>query len=426
MTNQNKYDTIDDHHLQHIANTYGTPSYVYNAEKIRHQCHLLQYTLADLFDIHYSIKANPSLAISQLIKQQGLQAEVASDGELYLALAAGYAPEHIIFAGPGKTTQELRTAVQKNVSCINVESINELRLLNEIADDENKIQTIGLRINPAIDTLQQGKIINAGGAQKFGIDEEQAGEAITLAQQLPCLNLQGLHYSLASQVQHHDDFLELCRIILHSVKRLAQQYQFQPSLLNFGGGIGVPHKSSDVTFDLVAFKQGFSAVLKQIKKQGFLQDCRFVLELGRFIVSAAGVYLARVIDTKKSQGVAFAILDGGINHALLPITANQYQIKKVSRETLSADKKRLATQEVMIGGPLCTSVDSWRSVISLAELHKGDLIIMKNSGAYGFSASMLAFLSRQTPAEILIDDNKIQLIRKRSDVAAVLDNQISK
>lgn len=419
--------TIHDSDLQHIAHTYGTPCYVYDAAHIRHQCHLLQQTLAANFELHYSIKANPSLAIAHLIKQQGLQAEIASDGELHLALAAGYTPEKIIFAGPGKTKQELQLAVQTNVACINVESVNELRLLNDIAAQAQHKQTIGLRINPEIGTLQHGKIINAGGAQKFGIDEAQASDAIALAQQLPFIHLQGLHYSLASQVQHHDDFLELCQVILHSATRLTQQNQshhFQPTQLNFGGGIGVPHKNDDTHFDLVAFQRGFQQLVEPIKQQGLLNDCRFILELGRFIVSAAGVYLARVIDSKQSQGTPIAILDGGINHALLPITANQYQVKKVSRETNMDVTHPAPQQETLLGGPLCTSVDSWRNTVSLPELYRGDIVALANSGAYGLSASMLGFLSRQTPAEVLFDHPHSHLIRKRSDSASVLDNQL--
>lgn len=416
--------TLDNCTLHDIADTHGTPLYVYHADQIRSQCQQLQQTLGEYFELHYSIKANPSLAISQLIEQQGINAEIASDGELHLALAAGYTPEQIIFAGPGKTKQELCLAVEKKLACINVESINELILLNTLAEAENTLQTVGLRINPAIEHLPQGKIINAGGAQKFGIDEEQAGEAIALAQQLPHLNLQGLHYSLASQVQHHDDFLDLCKVILHSAKRLAERYHFHPTLLNFGGGIGVPHKISDHTFDLVAFAQKFNEMATSIQQQGLLNSCRFTLELGRFIVSAAGVYVARVVDTKVSQGVSFAILDGGINHALLPITANQYQVKKISHlaNNISPQSKNKLT-EVMLGGPLCTSVDSWRTTVSLPELEIGDLVQLENSGAYGFSASMLGFLSRQTPAEVLLEGNKAQLIRKRSDAADVLMNQ---
>ena len=412
--------TIKDQDLQTLASLYDTPLYVYHAPHIRHQCQRLHYSLAEQFDLYYSIKANPSLAITDLIRQQGIQAEIASDGELHLAFAAGYTPEQIIFAGPGKTEQELRLAVQKKLGCINIESINELRLLNELAHAENSVQTVGLRINPAVEQLQHGKIINAGGAQKFGIDEDQAGEAIALAQQLPYLNLQGLHYSLASQVQHHDDFLALCKIILRSAKRLAENYNFHPNVLNFGGGIGVPHKASDTEFDLFTFMRGFEAIDSNIKQQGFFNNCRFALELGRFIVSAAGSYLARVVDTKISQGVAFALLDGGINHALLPITANQYRVRKVSLYNKQHDDN---PTEVMLGGPLCTSVDSWRTTVTLPKLHIGDLVLLENSGAYGFSASMLGFLSRQTPAEILIDEHNVQLIRKRSDVSDVLTNQ---
>lgn len=419
--------TINDTDLQHIAATYGTPCYVYDAAHIRHQCQLLQQTLATDFDLHYSIKANPSLAISHLIRQQGLQAEIASDGELHIALAAGYAPEQIIFAGPGKTEQELQFAVQSKIACINVESINELRLLNHIAAQQQHIQTIGLRINPEVETLQHGKIINAGGAQKFGIDEAQASDVIALAQQLPFVNLQGLHYSLASQVQHHDDFLDLCQVILHSAMRLIEKNKhndFQPTQLNFGGGIGVAHKDTDTDFDLNAFQRGFRTLINPVKQQGLLNNCRFILELGRFIVSAAGVYLAQVIDSKLSQDIPFAILDGGINHALLPITANQYQVKKVSRET-NTHVTHVPQQETMLGGPLCTSVDSWRTTVSLPELHRGDLVALANSGAYGLSASMLGFLSRQTPAEVLFDHPHAYLIRKRSDSAAVLENQIN-
>ena len=411
-----KLDGVD---VGEAADRFGTPMFIYAGDSIETGVHDLKSALGDQVEVYYSIKANPSVAICSLIRESGVDgAEIASSGELIAALHSGFEPSTIIFAGPGKTDEELAHAVQSKVGQINIESVNELNRVNTIAGSLGVAQPIGIRVNPETDASGLGKIRTGGGAQKFGIDESKVVHAIKLAHQLEHVEFAGLHTMLGSQVLDAEAMLGSCKNALDMAARIGAEAQVQIPSLNFGGGLGVSHKDDDPKFDLHRFGTRLTGLIQGAKQDPVLSDLRCMIEPGRVLVSAHGLYVSRVIDVKESVGQNFAILDGGIHQALLPITANTYRIVIASR----ADHN--GQSPVSLGGPLCTSADQWRSEVLLPDVQVGDVIAMYNSGAYGLTASMNMFLSRGTPIELLVRGGSCSVIRERWSPESVLDGQI--
>lgn len=407
-------DGID---VKEAAERFGTPMYLYAGDSIRAGVRVLKEALVDV-EVYYSIKANPALGVCRVIQRAGVDgAEIASSGELVSAIASGFDPKQILFAGPGKTDEELEHAIRMRVGQINAESEGELTRIDRIASAAGVVQRVGIRVNSEAHDAGHGKIQTAGGAQKFGIDESRVGKAIQSVIECSNLEFAGLHTMLGSQVLDENEMLSSCQRAMEMAVRIGKAAGIEIPSLNFGGGLGVAHSDDDPRFDLVNFGRGLSAIINEAKQQAELVNTRFVIEPGRILVSAHGVYLSRVIDVKESGGRCVAVLDGGIHHALLPITANSYQILVVDR----CDDEH--TSPVMLGGPLCTSADQWRAEVSLPGVRVGDILAMMNSGAYGLSASMTMFLSRGVPAEVLVLEGQCSILRDRSAPEAVLDGQ---
>lgn len=401
-----------------IAHQYGTPVYVYDGDAMRSGVRTLKKALQGQVEVYYSIKANPAIAVCSLIRQAGVDgAEIASSGELEAAIASGYSVARLLFAGPGKTDEELRQAISVGVGQINAESIHEIRRIQPIAKDLNKYQRVGVRVNPESDTSNSARISTSGAGQKFGINESQAISAIREISESSHLNFAGIHTMLGSQIISTETLVNNCKSTISMVTRIAHELNLPIPSVNFGGGLGVPHTKDDDQFDSSDFGRELIQLVNEIKPDQLFRDCRFMIEPGRVLVSKHGIYLAKVIDVKESENLKIAILDGGINHALLPITANKYQVEVINRKPTDC------TTPITIGGPLCTSADQWRSQVQLSDVQIGDLIAMYNSGAYGLTASMTKFLSRETPAEVLMIDGRVHLIREPSKPADVLHDQ---
>jgi len=409
---------IDGVDVCQIAEKFGTPLYLYAGDSIKSGIKSLKDALPSDLHIHYSIKANPALAIARLIHTSGIdRVEIASAGELCAALASGFDPSHIIFAGPGKTDEELHASINAGIAQINAESNAEIIRINTIANNLGVVQSVGIRINPESQNASQGKIQTGGGVHKFGIDESKAQSAIELIQRSKQLKFEGLHTMLGSQVLNAEHMLRSCQRAIESAVNLSSSTNTPINTLNFGGGLGVAHHDDEPDFDLHHFGTQLNQLINQARNNPTLKHTRFILEPGRILVSKHGYYISTVIDLKESVGQPIAILDGGIHHALLPITANSYQVTLANRPMDSS------SDPITLGGPLCTSADQWRSQVSLPHLQVGDLIVMHNSGAYGLTASMNNFLSKGTPAEILIYTGQCSSIRERSTPQALLDGQ---
>ncbi|MFK7760269.1 MAG: diaminopimelate decarboxylase [Phycisphaerales bacterium] len=415
---------MSQHDLESVVNEFGSPLFVYDGDSIYESTKQVLKALSDQVGLFYSVKANPNIAICALLKEAGVNgAEVASSGELLAAIESGFKPEQILFAGPGKTTDELELAISLGVHQINAESVTEIQRIESIASSLGNTQRVGVRVNPESSSSGQGKILTAGGPRKFGIDESKVSQAVTLITQSSHLEFAGLHTMLGSQVLDAQVMIESCNAAIEMSIRIANQSGSHIPSLNFGGGLGAAHTDDDQQFDVIRFSNDLESIVRAARQHPELADCKFMIEPGRALVSEHGVYLARVIDRKESCGQTFAILDGGIHHALLPITANAYRITNASRPDISRKNNtpvhpenaaQSESKNVILGGPLCTSADQWRSQVHLPGFQIGDVIAMHNSGAYGLTASMNMFLSRGIPAEVLIHQDHCYLIRERS------------
>jgi diaminopimelate decarboxylase len=407
--------------ISEIAREYGTPFYLYHGETIVERVRRVRETLGT--EVSYSVKANPSLGVCQLIaREKEAGAEVASSGELAVARAAGFEPEDIVFAGPGKTDDELKRVVEEGIFADNVESLGEIERLARIAGEMGRKIGVGLRINPA--TQLMGSQMRMGGTVgQFGIDQAELEEAVEKTLSHPELILRGVHVYTATQVFEVEPLLEHCRNIFE-IALEAADYAGQPlEMIDFGGGFGVPYFEKMFEFDLMSFGEGFRELLKTYRSDPRLEGCRFLFELGRYLVADAGVYVTRAVDVKQTRGKTFVVTDGGMNHHLTA-TGNMGQVFRKSYPLLSLTRMSGVPEEgVAVAGPCCTPLDTFGSNIPLVEPEVGDLIGVFYSGAYGFSASNLGFLSHPAPAEVLLWQGKAHRLREGGRPEDVLTGQ---
>jgi diaminopimelate decarboxylase len=408
--------------ISQIARNYGTPFYLYHGEMIVERVRRVKEALGT--EISYSLKANPSVGVCQLVAREGgTGGEVASSGELVVARAAGFGPEDIVFAGPGKTDDELRMVACEGIFADNVESLNEIDRLATIAEHVGRRIGVGLRINPA--TQLMGSQMRMGGTVgQFGIDEAELEEAVLKTLSHPELILRGIHVYTATQVFEVEPLLEHCRNILE-IALQAADYAGQPlQMVDFGGGFGVPYFEKMVEFDLASFGGGFRQLLASYQSDPRLAGCRFFFELGRYLVADAGVYVTRVVDVKQMRGKTFVVTDGGMNHHLTA-TGNMGQVFRKSYPLLNLSRMSVVPEEegVAVAGPCCTPLDMFGSNVPLVKPEVGDLIGVFYSGAYGFSASNLGFLSHPAPAEVLLWGGEDHLLRPSGKPEDVLNGQ---
>ena len=408
--------------VSHIARDYGTPFYLYHGEMISERVRRVREALGT--EIAYSVKPNPSLGICQLIaREHQAGAEVASSGELAVALAAGFAPAEIVFAGPGKTEDELRRSVKAGIFALNVESLGEIERLARIADEEGSGIGVGLRINPSAQLMGSGMRMG-GTVGQFGMDQSELEEAVRKTLAYPQLALRGVHVYTATQVFEVEPLLEHCRNIFE-IALEAADYAGRPlEMIDFGGGFGVPYFEKMSEFDLDSFAEGFRGLLSTYRSDPRLEGCRFLFELGRYLVADAGLYVTRVVDVKRTRGKTFAVTDGGMNHHLTA-TGNMGQVFRKAYPLLNLTRMSALPEEegVAVAGPCCTPPPMFCNNIPIADPEVGDLIGVFYSGAYGYSASNLGFLSHPKPAEILLLDGEPRLLRAGGNPEDVLEGQ---
>ena len=414
---------IGEFEVSEIVRRYGSPIYVYDVSLIKKIYQNLSSGLKDTTDIFYSLKANPSLAMCGLFSDLGAGAEVGSIGELGIALKAGFAGERIVFAGPGKSEDELRAAVQNGRLSINVESLTEIEDIAGICKREGRTANIGIRVNPKIDRIRL-KVQMGGGPRGFGIDEEHLEQALCLIRARQALNLAGIHVYVGTQILDHNQVLRNVEDTFRIAKRVNKWLApVRLKMIDFGGGFGVPYYRKDANFDYLAFIQGFKSIIREQNEYGNFTGTRFILELGRFLVAGSGVYLAEVRYVKQSRGKWFAILNGGMNHNAIATHNLGQPIKR--RFPLAVVNKigRPKSRRVEIMGPLCTPLDSFGSDIEVPEIKRGDIVGVFNSGAYGLTASPVNFISHPSCSELFIEGHNCQCTRRRGEPSDLFHGQ---
>lgn len=388
--------------LAMLAESVGTPAYVYSSASIRDQFTRLDKALSGVpHRIHYSLKANANAAILRLVRTLGGGAEVVSGGELYRALHGGFAPEDVVFGGVGKSARELDEAVEAGVRLVNVESEAELRLLDSIACERKRKISVGLRLNPEITVDNPHAYIRTGGkGHKFGIPYDEGLSAARLAASLPWLELAGLDMHVGSQLAVLDAYergLERVTALLEAVR--AESIK-SIRYLDIGGGLAVPYEDEKPP-DLKAYGR----IVREVAKRTGLE---ILVEPGRFLVADAGTLLTRVLYRKRSGGREIAVTDAGMTELLRPSHYQAYHHIEPVRP------RQRATVRIDVVGPVCESGDFLALDREMPDIEAGDLLAVRTAGAYGYSMAS-NYNARPRAAEILVDGDRYAVTTEREE-----------
>ncbi len=385
--------------LTRLAQRVGsTPFYAYDRRLLSERVAHVRAHLPPAVELHFSMKANPMPALVQHMAGLVDGIDVASAGELKVALDTGIEPGRISFAGPGKSDAELTRAVGAG-AVVHAESEREIRALARIANELGIAPLLVLRINPDFELKGSGMRMG-GGAKQFGIDAEEAPRMLALASDLG-LNVLGFHIFSGSQSLKAEAIIETQAQTLLLAERLAQDARDPVRILNIGGGFGIPYFPGEAALDLAPIGAALEAALPRVKAG--LPDAQLSIELGRYLVGEAGVYVARVVDRKVSRGQVFLVTDGGLHHHLAAsgnfgqVIRKNYPVAIGNRMGAGAP---LETASVV--GPLCTPLDVLGERMELPQAEVGDLVVVFQSGAYGRSASPQGFLSHPEVPEVLV------------------------
>jgi diaminopimelate decarboxylase len=384
--------------LSNLAARVGqTPFYAYDRGLLRQRVAELRTALPPRIKLHYAMKANPMPAVVGFMAGLVDGVDVASAGELKVALDAGANPQEVSFAGPGKRDAELRQAVAARV-LINVESFREIGALEAISNDLGMPARVAVRVNPDFELKGSGMKMG-GGPKQFGVDVELIPELLANIGRAG-LAFEGFQIYAGSQNLRCESICEAQQKSYELAVRLAQDAPLLVRFLNLGGGFGIPYFPGEQRLDLAPVGDNLAQLLERAKHD--LPEAAFVIELGRYLVGEAGVYVARVVDRKVSRGQVYLVTDGGLHHHLAA-SGNFGQVVRKNYPVAIGNKMDLPEREVAsVVGPLCTPLDLLADRMSLPVAQIGDLAVVYQSGAYGASASPQGFLGHPVCAEVLV------------------------
>ncbi len=406
----------EDVSVQEIAEEFGTPLYLYSKQQLIENYHAIDSAFADVDHITcYALKANSNLELLKILAKEGAGADAVSAGEIHFALKAGFSPSKITFAGVGKRDDEIEYALKKDIFSFNVESIEELAVINEIAGRMKTKARIALRINPDIDASTHPYISTGLKTNKFGIDIKVAVETFKYAASLPNLLVDGIHTHIGSQILKLDPFIQTAQTVVAMIEELRRE-GINIQHIDFGGGYGVTYKNAirhpllpveeasnaDETPGNNAFITAVLPILKQAK-------CKLVIEPGRSIVANTGILITKALYRKDNGVKKFVIVDAGMNDLIRPSLYQAYH--QIVPLTLSGIEK----ETVDIVGPVCESGDFFARERAMPFVKRGEYIAILTAGAYGFSVSS-HYNARPSAAEVLVNGDKVRVIREREKI----------
>jgi len=374
-----------------------TPFYAYDKRIISDTVQRLKQQLPAAIKLHYAIKANPFVPLIHFMATLVDGFDVASKGEMLHAIQSAMPNSEISFAGPGKTDVELTSAIISGVT-LNIESKNELVRIEKIANSLSITALVAIRVNPAFELKSSGMKMT-GGAKPFGIDSEEVASLIQYIDTSE-MTYRGLHIFSGSQNLNSDALIETHNNTFALAFELQQQSGIKAASINIGGGFGIPYFPGEQHLDITPICDNLTALINQY--QEMVEHGEIVIELGRYLVGPAGVYISKVIDVKSSRGETFVVTDGGLHHHLSN-SGNFGQVIRKNYPVAIANKMNNQTSEkVSIVGPLCTPLDILANKVELPSLVVGDLVCIFQSGAYGACASPQQFLGHPNVMEILL------------------------
>jgi len=403
---------MDGNEALETARRYGTPCFAYRLDVAEARYRRLRAALPDRCRLAYAVKANPGSPLLALFARLGSWFDCASDGELARSLAAlesnkvksnsaltGVAPDplagkngldhgkRVLFAGPGKNDDDIMAALAAGAR-LQIDGVDDLERITALRNTALHPLDVNLRIHPAAGISEGSRIIGGTGPSAFGVDEEELGAFLQQAKNFPTVRIAGLQVFAASNEKNHLVLLQNHRATLSIGRKMKEEFELELDLIDLGGGLGIPYSEDEAELDVEALGAGLADLLEE--NPWFKGE--LVLEPGRWLAGPCGVYLSKVTRTKLSRGTRFAIMEGGINHLLRPLLTGQ-------PFPASAPGSGGAPVIQTLAGPLCTSLDRLGD-LTLPPLDRGDLVMLGQVGAYGYTEAMNDFLCRPRPDEV--------------------------
>ena len=405
--NNNLY--IENLSIEDIARENKTPFYCYSDQFINSQYDNLTSAFNMDIRVFYSMKANSNASILKLLLNKGSGIDVVSGGEIERAIAAGASGKDIIYAGVGKTDEELRYAIQSNIHCINVESQSELERINTICEELKTKQDIAIRVNPDVDAKTHVKITTGKAENKFGIEFDYTNSIYDIAANLSNINIAGVSVHIGSQITSLKPFKKAYTIIFDLINNL-KQLGHNIKHVDLGGGLGVPYSEDESIPTFTEYANLIQSIFGNT-------NLKVYIEPGRLLLANSGLLITKVIDVKTTSQKTFVIVDAAMNDFMRPTLYNSYHEILPIRNNLGTSNKLYD-----IVGPICETGDYFAKNRRMNSVKPGSLIAIKSVGAYG-SVLSSNYNSRPQIAELLIKDNEYAIVRDRIEVKDLLQKE---
>ena len=385
--------------VQHIVDQVGTPCYIYSHRTIHRHFHAFDDAFKEIPHIvAYAMKANSNIGVLRLLAKEGSGADIVSGGELFRALKAGIPSNKMVFAGVGKSSEEIQYALESDILMFNVESASELLQINKVAGTIDVRARVALRINPDIDPQTHPYISTGLKKSKFGIAAEQALKEFESAKQLPHIDVVGVHCHIGSQLTQVTPFVDAIKKVLSLIQTLQSQ-GVKIRYMNIGGGLGITY--SDET---PPHPRDLAAAISPLLQT---TSCQIIMEPGRSIVGNAGILVTKVLYNKEGANKQFVIVDAAMNDLLRP---SLYDAHHDIQPVIKNESAPVNTIDVV--GPICESGDFLAKDRKLPQPQPGDLLAVMSAGAYGYTMAS-NYNSRPKTPEVLIKDDQMMVIRER-------------
>jgi len=389
-----------------LANKYKTPFYCYSLSQLKSNFYNFRNAFKDIKPIIcFSVKSNSNVAILRELKKMGSGADVVSIGELLKATKAGIKGNKIVFSGIGKTEEEIKTAIEKKVLLINIESESEANNINKISKKMSRITSVGIRLNPNVAGKTHKKISTGGKNEKFGLIYKDFLNLCHKIKKMKNIKLEGLSVHIGSQITNIKPFKRVLTIINRTSKKIKINFKF----IDLGGGMGISYTEKGGQLNL---KNYAKLVKKFIEKQ----NTKIIFEPGRFIVGNTAILITKIIYIKKSTNKKFIILDAGMNNLMRPAlydaVHNIIPLKKINK-TMKGNFEFV--------GPICETSDKFLNKKNFYKIKEGDYVALSHVGAYGMSLAS-NYNTRPIIAEIMVSGSKYKLIRKRQSLKNLINN----
>ena len=404
MQYKNKIFHVENISTEKIVKKFNTPLYCYSYLKLKNNIINFKNHFSNINPlICFSVKSNSNVKIIKEIKNLDCGVDVVSKGEMMKALKAGVNPKKIVFSGVGKTYSELEYAINKNILLINVESKSELLVIEKIGKIKKRKINIGIRLNPNTNAKTLKQISTGREGDKFGVTEKEFLKLVHYSKLSKFLKLKCLSVHIGSQILSHKPYEKMLKAIQKLIKKSNHLFEF----IDLGGGMGISYEKNNKKLNYKIYN---SLINKFLKKN----NCKIIFEPGRSIIGDAGILISKIIYIKKNKNKNFVILDAAMNDLMRPAL---YGAKHQIIPSIKNKKNLNGIFEFV--GPICESTDKFLTINKFQKIKEGDVLIIRDSGAYGMSLSS-NYNVRPLSAEILIKNSKIQVIRNRQKLSDLI------